>query len=227
MSNTSKKITKIYNLIILDESGSMHGLEKMSVDGVNETIQTIKSAAEANPEQKQMFSFITFSGMRPNERPYRVHTLLSEISQVKEISLKDYQPRGNTPLWDTMGIALRTLEKEVGEDAIALVTVITDGYENASREYTGKMIKDLVSRLDEKGWVFTYIGANQDAMLEANKLGIRNSLNFDADEEGTQRMWMKEKASRSAFYCCASRSDVSNDELKSNYFDKGDFEDWN
>jgi len=227
MSNTSKKITKIYNLIILDESGSMHGLEKMSVDGVNETIQTIKSAAEANPEQKQMFSFITFSGMRPNERPYRVHTLLSEISQVKELSLKDYQPRGNTPLWDTMGIALRTLEKEVGEDAIALVTVITDGYENASREYTGKMIKDLVSRLDEKGWVFTYIGANQDAMLEANKLGIRNSLNFDADEEGTQRMWMKEKASRSAFYCCASRSDVSNDELKSNYFDKGDFEDWN
>jgi len=227
MSNTSKKITKIYNLIILDESGSMHGLEKMSVDGVNETIQTIKSAAEANPEQKQMFSFITFSGMGPNERPYRVHTLLSEISQVKEISLKDYQPRGNTPLWDTMGIALRTLEKEVGEDAIALVTVITDGYENASREYTGKMIKDLVSRLDEKGWVFTYIGANQDAMLEANKLGIRNSLNFDADEEGTQRMWMKEKASRSAFYCCASRSDVSNDELKSNYFDKGDFNDWN
>lgn len=227
MSNTSKKITKIYNLIILDESGSMHGLEKMSVDGVNETIQTIKSAAEANPEQKQMFSFITFSGMRPNERPYRVHTLLSEISQVKEISLKDYQPRGNTPLWDTMGIALRTLEKEVGEDAIALVTVITDGYENASREYTGKMIKDLVSRLDEKGWVFTYIGANQDAMLEANKLGIRNSLNFDADEEGTQRMWMKEKASRSAFYCCASRSDVSNDELKSNYFDKGDSKDWN
>ena len=227
MRDTSKKINTIYNLIILDESGSMHGLEKMSVDGVNETIQTIKSAAEANPEQKQMFSFITFSGMRPNERPYRVHTLLSEISQVKEIALKDYQPRGNTPLWDTMGIALRTLEKEVGEDAIALVTVITDGYENASREYTGKMIKDLVSRLDEKGWVFTYIGANQDAMLEANKLGIRNSLNFDADEEGTQRMWMKEKASRSAFYCCASRSDVSNDELKSNYFDKGDFEDWN
>ena len=165
--------------------------------------------------------------MRPNERPYRVHTLLSEISQVKEISLKDYQPRGNTPLWDTMGIALRTLEKEVGEDAIALVTVITDGYENASREYTGKMIKDLVSRLDEKGWVLTYIGANQDAMLEANKLGIRNSLNFDADEEGTQRMWMKEKASRSAFYCCASRSDVSNDELKSNYFDKVDSKDWN
>ena len=227
MRDTSKKINTIYNLIILDESGSMHGLEKMSVDGVNETIQTIKSAAEANPEQKQMFSFLTFSGMRPNERPYRVHTLLSEISQVKEISLNDYQPRGNTPLWDTMGIALHTLEKEVGEDAIALVTIITDGYENASREYTGKMIKDLVSRLDEKGWVFTYIGANQDAMLEAGKLGIRNSLNFDADEEGTKRMWMKEKESRQIFYAKACRDMSSSENLKENYFDKGEFDDRN
>ena len=224
MRDISKKINTIYNLIILDESGSMHGLEKMSVDGVNETIQTIKSAAEANPEQKQMFSFLTFSGMRLNERPYRVHTLLSEISQVKEISLNDYQPRGNTPLWDTMGIALHTLEKEVGEDAIALVTVITDGYENASREYTGKMIKDLVSRLDEKGWVFTYIGANQDAMLEAGKLGIRNSLNFDADEEGTKRMWMKEKESRQIFYSKACRDMSSSENLKENYFDKGEFD---
>jgi Mg-chelatase subunit ChlD len=207
MRDTSKKINTIYNLIILDESGSMHGLEKMSVDGVNETIQTIKSAAEANPEQKQMFSFLTFSGMRPNERPYRVHTLLSEISQVKEISLNDYQPRGNTPLWDTMGIALRTLEKEVGEDAIALVTVITDGYENASREYTGKMIKDLVSRLDEKGWVFTYIGANQDVEAVAATIAITNVMQFTTTSKGTKEMSRRVSSARERLFdniadCC-------------------------
>ena len=56
MSEKTNRIEKIYNLVILDESGSMHGLEKMSVDGVNETIQTIKGAAQAHPEQKQMFS---------------------------------------------------------------------------------------------------------------------------------------------------------------------------
>ena len=221
MSNTSKKITKIYNLIILDESGSMHGLEKMSVDGVNETIQTIKSAAEANPEQKQMFSFLTFSGVRPNERPYRVHTLLSEISQVKEISLNDYQPRGNTPLWDTMGIALRTLEKEVGEDAIALVTVITDGYENASREYTGKMIKDLVSRLDEKGWVFTYIGANQDVALTAGQMGIRNYYEYSSDREGARKMFEKERSSRTRFYK-NSRVGTMYERLQQDYFEDED-----
>ena len=225
MNGKTKKIERIYNLIILDESGSMHGLEKMSVDGVNETIQTIKGAAQANPEQEQMFSFVTFSG-RGDRRPYRVHTLLSEISKVNEITMADYHPMGNTPLWDTMGIALSTLEREVDENAIALVTIITDGYENSSCEYTGKQIQEIVKRLDSKGWVFTYIGANQDAMMEAGKLGIRNSLNFCADEEGTKRMWMKERVSRKAFYADVCREDISREGLKEKYFDKGDFEDW-
>lgn len=224
MSEKTKKIEKIYNLIILDESGSMSGLEKMSVDGVNETIQTIRGAAMEHPEQKQMFSFVTFSG-RGSGRPYRIHTLLSEISEVKEMPLDAYRPGGNTPLWDTMGIALSALEQEVGENAIALVTVITDGYENASREYSGKMIQDMVKRLDSKGWVFTYIGANQDSVMEAGKLGIRNSLNFDADEEGTRIMWRKEKASRMAFYADASRNDCSSESLKEKYFEKGEFGD--
>ena len=225
MNEKTKKIEKIYNLIILDESGSMHGLEKMSVDGVNETIQTIKSAAQAHPEQEQMFSFVTFSG-RGDIRPYRVHTLLSEISKVNEITMADYNPMGNTPLWDTMGIALSTLEREVGDNAIALVTIITDGYENSSREYSGRQIHEIVERLDSKGWVFTYIGANQNAMMEAGKLGIRNSLNFSADEEGTKRMWMKERVSRRAFYADVCRDDISREGLKEKYFDKGNFEDW-
>lgn len=225
MSKNTKKIEKIYNLIILDESGSMSGLEKMSVDGVNETIQTIRGAANEHPEQKQMFSFITFSSMG-NGSPYRIHTLLSEISEVKEMPMSAYRPCGNTPLWDAMGIALSALEKEVGDNDIALVTVITDGYENASREYSGKMIQEMVKRLDAKGWVFTYIGANQDAMVEAEKLGMRNSLNFDADYEGTRRMWLKEKESRQIFYSKACSDISSPEDLKENYFAKGEFDDW-
>ena len=81
---------RIFNLIILDESGSMHGLEKMCVDGVNETIQTIKNAAQSNPEQKQMFSFITFSGRLMNEHPIRVKTYLEEITKVEEFPVEAY-----------------------------------------------------------------------------------------------------------------------------------------
>jgi hypothetical protein len=221
MRNKTNKIERIYNLIILDESGSMFGLEKMSVDGVNETIQTIKGAARAHPEQEQMFSFITFSD-RGDRRPFRIHTLLSEIALVNEISINDYLPCGSTPLWDTMGIALSTLEREVGENSIALVTVITDGYENSSKEYSGKQIQEMVMRLDSKGWVFTYIGANQDAMMEAGRLGIRNSLNFRADEKGTKQMWMKEKSSRMAFYDHAADMNINACELKNDFFGGND-----
>ena len=213
----NNKIERIYNLIILDESGSMHGLEKMCVDGVNETIQTIKAAAESNPEQKQMFSFVTFSGLGRDVPPYRVHTLLAEISQVKEFQMESYRPNGNTPLWDTMGKALTELERVVTDNDLVLVTIITDGYENASREYSGKMIHDMVERLDHEGWVFAYIGANQDAILEARKMGINNAMNYNADEEGTREMWEKERNSRT-YFMQRARGGVPKSRLKSDYF---------
>ena len=210
---------RIFNLIILDESGSMHGLEKMCVDGVNETIQTIKNASKANPDQKQMFSFVTFSGRVMNEHPIRVKTYLEEITKVEEFPVEAYVPNGNTPLFDAMGIALTELEKKVTDDDIALVTVITDGYENASRMYSQRAIQNLVSRLDERGWVFTYIGANQDAMYESSKIGIKNSMNFCADEEGMKRMWEKERRSRGMFYQKSSYMKKGDGGLKENYFD--------
>ena len=209
---------RIFNLIILDESGSMYGLEKMCVDGVNETIQTIKNASKANPDQKQMFSFITFSGRAMGELPIRVKTYLEEITNVDEFPVTAYAPNGCTPLFDAMGIALTELEKKVTDDDIALVTVITDGYENASRMYSQKAIHDLVSRLDERGWVFTYIGANQDAMYESSKVGIKNSLNFCADEEGMKKMWEKERRSRDMFYQKSSYKRMNDEDLKENYF---------
>ena len=209
---------RIFNLIILDESGSMYGLEKMCVDGVNETIQTIKNASKANPDQKQMFSFITFSGRAMGELPIRVKTYLEEITNVDEFPVTAYAPNGCTPLFDAMGIALTELEKKVTDDDIALVTVITDGYENASRMYSQKAIQNLVSRQDERGWVFTYIGAHQDAMYESSKVGIKNSLNFCADEEGMKKMWEKERRSRDMFYQKSSYKRMNDEDLKENYF---------
>jgi uncharacterized protein YegL len=209
---------RIFNLIILDESGSMYGLEKMCVDGVNETIQTIKNASKANPDQKQMFSFITFSGRAMGELPIRVKTYLEEITNVDEFPVTAYAPNGCTPLFDAMGIALTELEKKVTDDDIALVTVITDGYENTSRMYSQKAIQNLVSRQDERGWVFTYIGANQDAMYESSKVGIKNSLNFCADEEGMKKMWEKERRSRDMFYQKSSYKRMNDEDLKENYF---------
>ena len=214
-TDTKKIAKRVFNLIILDESGSMTGLEKVSVDGVNETIQTIRSSYEHAPEQAQVLTFVTFSCMGPEFCRTKVNC--APISQVKDFNPSDYRPCGSTPLYDTMGLTLNELEKVVTDSDIVLVTVITDGYENSSIEYDTAAIKALVSRLGEKNWVFTYIGANQDAVLEAGKMGIRNAMNFCADAAGTKAMWEKEKASRASFLTSASMG-VSIDNLKENYF---------
>lgn len=213
--DSTKVADRVLNLIILDESGSMSGLEKVSVDGVNETIQTIKSSYEQLPEQKQLMTFVTFSDKYG--KPYRKRFELADISTVDTYQLSEYQPGGTTPLYDTMGDTLTELEKVATENDIVLVTIITDGYENSSREYDAEKIRALVKRLDEKDWVFTYIGANQDAILEARKIGINNAMNYDADESGTREMWEKEKRSRT-FFMKKARVGTMKSRLKSDYF---------
>ncbi len=211
---------KIYNLIILDESGSMSGLEKVSVDGVNETIQTIQNAQKEHPEQEQFLTFVTFSHRMYGDRPFRVHRDMEPITNVQAYTIQEYRPCGNTPLYDTMGTMLTTLECKVSDEDIVLVTIITDGYENSSREYNSAMIRRLISRLSEKNWVFAYIGANQDAILTAQGMGIRNAMNFDASEEGTRKMWENERYSKRAFMDKAVCSQSAEDyrKLKEDYF---------
>ena len=85
---------------------------------------------------------------------------------------------------------------KVHEGDRVLATVITDGMENASEEYSGKTIKALVDRLREKGWTLAYIGANQDAVEVARVLHIQNSFEFDASSEGVVKMSVKMKKAR-------------------------------
>lgn len=82
--------------------------------------------------------------------------------EVKELTSETYHPDCCTALYDAMGMSLNVIRSKVGEDDRVLVTVVTDGYENASREYNSKAIKSLVDELKGKGWVFAYIGSNQD-----------------------------------------------------------------
>ena len=102
---------RVYNLIILDESGSMEPIRKVSVDGVNETLKTIRSAYEEFPQQEQFVTFATFSGSPHHSGNYcRVKRGLQSITDVTNLKESEYIPNGGTPLWDTMGKLLTELE---------------------------------------------------------------------------------------------------------------------
>jgi hypothetical protein len=97
-----------------------------------------------------------------------------------------------------MGFTLTKMQKYVQNvnDALVVVTIITDGLENASKEYTGTAVKSLVEQLKEKGWSFTYMGANQDAVEVAFTLSIRNARNFDYSDSGAKMAMAKDSSTR-------------------------------
>ena len=186
---------KIYNLIVLDASGSMYSIRNEAIAGVVETVQTIRAAQKDNANQEHLFSLVVFNGKG-------IATVYDRmpIDKVPDLDANDYQPTDNTPLYDAMGNAITNLQRYINEDDNVLVTVITDGYENSSVEWNHQRVFQLVEDLKRKNWLFTYIGANQDALKVAKGMGIDHSMNYMSDAEGTKAMFKKERFSRRAFY---------------------------
>lgn len=190
-----KKEQKVFNLIILDESGSMETIAEQAVSGLNETFQTISAAQKDHQEQKHFISFVTFNGIA-------IRTIMDRLPVVNGMLKKwtDYRPDACTPLLDAMGRSLNELKKHVGDEDVVLVTIITDGMENASREYSGSDIKRLVADLKERGWVFAYIGTNQDVDAVADDMGICSRMRYKYSAEGTRDMFMAETRQRRSFF---------------------------
>lgn len=191
-------ITNIYNLIILDESGSMTCIYEQALGGANETIQTIRAAQASADDQKQFLTFVTFDS--GNREWIRTIIDTMPIDKVRDLTKDDYRPCGCTPLYDAMGRSLTALEQKVTEDDQVLVTIITDGMENSSCEYSGAAVCEIVKRLRAKGWTFVYIGANQNAVEVAKSMSIDNAMNFQATHQDTKRMWNDYRESTSGYY---------------------------
>lgn len=188
--------THVFNLIILDESGSMAIIENAARNGCNEVLSGIRKAQKNETELVQHVSLLPFSTGKlkyifNNETAEKTH----DIGQ-------EYSPSGCTALYDAMGFSLTALEKEVDkyEDAIGLVTVITDGEENSSVEYSGKAIYELVERLKKKGWTFAFMGANQDVMKVAQSLNINNAREFEYTEDGMTGAFDQEVQAKGRFW---------------------------
>lgn len=190
--------TKIFNVMILDKSGSMNSIAHQAVTGVNETIASIRSQQLKHPEQDNYVTLVAFCGCE-------LKTLYDQvpIADVKDLSNCDYRPCCMTPLYDAIGTTITRIHKSVSaEDTAVAVTIITDGYENASREYSHQSIQKLISTYKEEGWLFAYIGADHDVEAVAYSLHIDNAMQFEKSEEGTKAMFAKANRSRG---CWAGR----------------------
>lgn len=190
--------TQVFNVIILDKSGSMGCIRQAAISGFNETLNGIKKAQEKYAETQEHFvSLVAFCSCESTQIFYNV-----PVAEARHLTMEDYQPCCRTPLYDAMGFTLTTMRKHVKsiEDAVVVVTIITDGMENDSKEYTGAAVRQLVEQLKGEGWTFTYMGANQDSTEIAFNLSIRNSRNFDYSGHGTMRAMSMDTSTRMNFF---------------------------
>ena len=183
---------RVFNMIIVDESGSMCVIERQALAGINETIETVKKMQQLHPDMEQRISLLTFDS---GHKTFKYDNVKAD--NVNTLSARDYNPRGGTPLYDAIGIAIAKLNAQTSEKDNVLVTIITDGEENCSEEYNLHMVKTLISKMKKQGWTFTLIGTdNLDVEGMAGSMNIDNHLAFTQDEEGTRMMFARENRAR-------------------------------
>lgn len=155
-------------VFILDKSGSMHGLEGDTIGGYNSLLEKQKK----EPGSANVTTVLFSSDIR----------LLYDrvpIDSVPALTDKEYTTGGMTALLDAVGTTvdrLAQVEKQLADDQKAekvIIAIITDGFENASREYRYETLKRLIEHQKNKyDWEFLFLGANMDAVAEASHFGI-------------------------------------------------------
>lgn len=183
----------VYNLIILDESGSMESIKTPTISGFNELVETTKSVEAKFPDQKHFISLVTFNGDGIKEVRWN-----QPVDQLEKISAENYRPNCSTPLFDAIGRSVTRLREEIPADSKfnVLVTILTDGEENASVTYSGAQIKAMIEELQKNYWTFSYIGANHDVVTAARKIAILNTMQFESDERSVKEMFVRENSAR-------------------------------
>jgi hypothetical protein len=169
--------------VVLDRSGSMASVRNETIHGFNTFVL----------QQRQLPGLATLSLAQFDDRYELVHDAVP-LACVPPLTAATFVPRGNTALLDALGHTIQALDARLVQLPSArcpgrvLVAVLTDGAENSSRVFSERGVRELVqARRRERGWRFMFLGANVDAVAEAEKLGIApdDATQFAASAAGT------------------------------------------
>jgi len=163
-------------VLVVDRSGSMETIRDDMQGGLNSLL-----AEQAKLEGR---CFVTLAQFDDS------YEVLAERTPIAELDAYRLVPRGSTALLDAIGRTISTTkawldELPASERPRVLFTVITDGMENASREWSRQQVMDAVTALQGEGWDFTFLGANQDAIHEGSTMGFSEGSSITYSRMGT------------------------------------------
>ena len=153
---------------ILDRSGSMQSMQEPAVAAFNDFIKI-----QLDVPGDARLTLVQF------DDAYEVAIAATPIQEVPQLTAATYTPRGSTALLDAIGRTVKETDRritalpEAEKPGKVILTIFTDGQENASREYTATHISDLIRLYrDTKGWEFLFLAANQDAIANAAAMNM-------------------------------------------------------
>ncbi len=174
-------------IVVLDRSGSMQSIKNETISGFNSFVS----------EQKKLDYRSSLTLVQFDDR-YQIDYESVDINKVPELNTDTFVPRGLTALLDAIGKTIKTTRdrysKLVKNDlpGKTIFVIITDGQENNSTKYNRKRIFKKIRKMEkEHNWEFVFLGANQDAISEANNYGInaKRAMTYAADKVGTTDMF--------------------------------------
>lgn len=180
MGRRTKKAanSRTHTLVIQDRSGSMASRSPATISGYNEFIEGL----QANAEGEVLVTLIQFDT--------EVNTVYAEkpLPEVPKLDSKTYTIGGATALRDAVGKGINIVEKRVRKGDRVNVTIMTDGQENSSREYTHEQILAHMDAKRKANWEFNFLGAGKESWATGQSLGIGNdnSIYYGGDAHSHQ-----------------------------------------
>ncbi len=181
--------TPVHISVVLDRSGSMASIAGDIVGGFNEFLAEQRKAPGV-----ARVTLVQFD----SQDPFEVLIDAVDLREVTDLDRSAYQPRHLTPLYDAVGRMIGRIDTGIAErselglpEEDQVVAIITDGLENASSEHTRKTVFELIDERRKAGWVFVFLGANQDVYATGGGMAVspHNRAMWESSPEGSKKMW--------------------------------------
>lgn len=167
-------------ICVVDRSGSMHTIVDDAIGGFNSFLH----------DQRQLEDEAYLTLYRFDDEV----ELVRECQPIKEFpnaTMETFKPRGNTALWDAVGVALNDSVNRI-KDSKVIVVIITDGHENASKHYNADGVKRMIEECRKMNWEFLFLGANIDAFAVGGDMGfaVNQTVQYAANSRGVETAYM-------------------------------------
>ena len=160
-------------VFLLDRSGSMDIIKGSTIENFNAYLHDLKT------EKDLTFTLVQFDSVSRDIVHYGL-----PIAEMPLLTAETFEPRAGTPLIDAAVLTIRRAQEVYKPDDKVIITILTDGHENASRKFAVADLHELIAHVESHGWEVMYIGAGIDAYHDAGLFGIAvgKTMSYDAHD---------------------------------------------